>query len=85
LSVSGPMAVVTTILYILIQQIENNFIVPQIMKRATGIRPLTTIILILIGVRFGGFIGALLVIPLYIVIRETLDELTHEIREMTRG
>lgn len=81
-SVSPLMGGVTTLLYILIQQIENNFIVPQIMKKAAGIRPLTTIILILVGFRFGGVLGALLSVPLYIVGREILSEFSMELREM---
>jgi predicted PurR-regulated permease PerM len=83
ISVSPIMAVVTAILFMLIQQIENNFIVPQVMKRTTGIRPLTTIVLILVGFRFGGVIGALLVVPIYIIIRECASEFSHEIKEIT--
>lgn len=85
ISVSPVMAGVTTILYILIQQIENNFIVPQVMKHATGIRPLTTIVLILIGFRFGGVLGALLSIPIYIVGREVLSQFSPEIDEIAHG
>lgn len=85
ISLSPVMAGVTAILYILIQQVENNFIVPQVMKHATGIRPLTTIILILMGFRFGGVLGALLSIPIYIVAREVLSEFSHEIREISNG
>lgn len=85
ISVSPVMAGVTTILYILIQQIENNFVVPQVMKHATGIRPLTTIVLILMGFRFGGVLGALLSIPIYIVSREVLSQFSPEIDEITHG
>ncbi len=84
-SVSPAMAGVTTILYILVQQVENNFVVPQVMKHATGIRPLTTIILILMGFRFGGVLGALLSVPIFIVAREVLAELSPEIGSIVKG
>lgn len=84
-NVSPVMGGVTAILYMVIQQVENNFVVPQVMKRATGIRPLTTIVLILIGIRFAGIAGALLIVPLYIVIREVLLELSPEIQEVIKG
>lgn len=82
ISISPLMAGVTTVLYILIQQVENNFIVPQVMRHTIGIRPLTTIVLILVGFRFAGIAGALLVIPLYIIVRESISEFTHEIKEI---
>src|SRR5258708_6499675 len=85
ISVSPVMALVTTVLYILIQQVENNFIVPQVMKKAIGIRPLTTIVLILMGFRFGGVLGALLSVPIYIVSREVLSEFSREIDGIVHG
>jgi predicted PurR-regulated permease PerM len=83
ISVSPFMAGLTTLLYICIQQIEINYVVPQVMKHATGIRPVTVIVLILIGFRFGGVVGALLSIPIYIVAREILSEFSPEIDEIT--
>lgn len=84
-SVSPTMAGVTTLLYILVQQVENNFVVPQVMKHATGIRPLTVIVTILIGFRFGGVLGALLSIPIFIVAREVLSEFSPEIKSISNG
>lgn len=50
-------------LYIVIQQLENNFIVPQIMKTVVGIHPLTTLISLMVGYKLGGPFGAMLAIP----------------------
>ncbi len=80
--VSPTMGLITAVLYILIQVIENNLIVPQVMKKAVGISPLTSIVLILMGVRFGSFIGALLVIPTYIIIRVILREFSQEVKAL---
>lgn len=85
ITISPVIGIVTAILYMLIQAAENNFVVPQVMKKAVGISPLTAIVLILMGIRFGGFIGALLVIPIYIVLRVVLQEFSHEISSVLSG
>lgn len=66
----GPaMALFVVLFYILVQQFENNLIVPKVMKDNADVNPLTTIILILVGIELGGVVGALLSVPIYIVIR----------------
>lgn len=61
--------------YILVQNLENTFIVPSIMKEAVDVKPLATILLLLIGFEFMGVAGALFSVPLYLVIRSTIQEL----------
>jgi predicted PurR-regulated permease PerM len=51
------------ILYVIIQQLENQIIVPRVMKRAVGLNPIITIIAILIGARLAGILGALIAVP----------------------
>ena len=75
---SPTMAVIIAILYLLVQQLENNLLVPKIMKAAVNVEPLTSILAILIGVRLGGIIGALLAIPIYIVFRSALQTYLRE-------
>lgn len=66
----GPvMAGAVALLNILIQQLENNFFVPKIMKAAANVNPLASILAILIGLKLAGVMGALLAVPMYIVIR----------------
>lgn len=52
------------VFYFIIQQLENNLLVPKVMQKATGINPVVSIIALLIGVKLAGFIGVLLAIPL---------------------
>jgi len=52
---------------IVIQQLENNLVVPKIMKKAVGIHPLMTIVIIATGSKIGGIVGALMAVPLYLV------------------
>lgn len=64
-------------LYIFVQQIENNIIVPKVMQKAVGFDPLAIILVLLIGGKLLGILGALLAVPLtlmvFIIIRNTLD------------
>ncbi len=53
---------------IIIQQLENNIIVPKIMKETIGLNPLITILLIATGAQLAGITGALLAVPLYLII-----------------
>lgn len=66
----GPVvALGVLILNIVVQQLENNIIVPKVMSANANVSPLVSIVAILIGVQLGGVLGALLAVPLYIVIR----------------
>ena len=66
----GPvMAGIVGLIYLIIQQLENNVLVPKIMKANANVNPLVSITSILIGLIVGGVIGALLAIPMYILLR----------------
>lgn len=69
LSVSPVMAVSVIALYVLIQQVENTFVVPLIMKKSTGLSPLIIIISLMIGGRLAGLIGILLAVPVVLVLQ----------------
>lgn len=71
--ISPSLALIVLLMYIVIQQIENHFLVPHIMKAAVNVEPLTSIILILVGARLGQVTGALLAIPIYIILRSAVQ------------
>lgn len=52
---------------IIVQQVESNFISPQIMGKKMAIHPLTIILLLIVAGRFAGIIGMLLAVPTYAV------------------
>jgi len=56
--------IVIIAIYIAIQQIESQLLVPKIMQKAMGISPIVVIIAILIGDRLLGLGGAILAIPI---------------------
>lgn len=62
-------ALLVLILYILIQQLENNIIVPKVMQRSVGLNPIVVIIAILIGAKLGGIFGIILAIPTAAIIQ----------------
>ena len=52
------------IVYIVIQIIEGNVLVPIVMRNTIGISPFLVILSVLIGGAAGGFAGALLAVPI---------------------
>lgn len=61
-------------LYLIIQQLENNVVVPYIMNKTVGIHPITTLIALSIGGKLGGIVGAILAVPLALVIETVLSD-----------
>ena len=66
LTISPLVGVLAITWGIIVQQLENNFIVPKIMKETIGINPLITILLIASGAKLGGIIGAVIAVPLFL-------------------
>lgn len=69
--------VIAFIVYIIYQQIENNFLQPAIMSRTVRLNPLTVLVSVLIGVQLLGLLGAVLAIPvsgaLHVIGRDLYD------------
>jgi len=62
--VTNPISAVgVVLLYIVVQQLENNILVPEIMQAAVGLSPLAVILALLIGASLFGVVGALLAVP----------------------
>lgn len=75
LTVSPVLAGLVAGLYFAIQQIEGHLIVPQVMKKALGLNPILVILAISIGSRLLGIGGALLAVPIAVVIQIILQEI----------
>lgn len=60
---------------VLVQQIENNILVPLVMNKATGLHPVVTLIALLVGGRYGGVLGVLLAIPITLVAETIISEI----------
>jgi len=62
------------LLYFVIHQLENTVVVPFVMKRSVGLPPLLTIIALMIGGKLAGIAGAVLAVPIVLVVQEILQE-----------
>ncbi len=62
------------LLYLVIQQIESNIIVPVVMKKTTGLNPITTLIALSVGTKLGGLSGAVLAVPAALLIETVIAE-----------
>jgi len=64
-------------LYILIQQLENNILVPKVMEKAVGLSPLITIFSLLVGAALFGILGAVLAVPFaaitYLIVEDRIQ------------
>ena len=76
LTFSPLLALTTAAAYFVIQQLEAHIVVPLVMKKAVGIPPLMTIISLMIGAKLAGISGALLAIPVVLVIETIIVEYT---------
>lgn len=59
---------VALVFYVVVQQLENHWLVPTVMRRATGLNPLVTIIAVLLGARLYGVIGVIVAVPIATII-----------------
>lgn len=74
LAISPMMGLAVLALYFLIQQVENVVIVPQVMRREAGVNPLVTIIALIVGFKLAGAVGAVLAIPVVLLIQITASD-----------
>ena len=63
-TVSPQLALAVAGVYLVLQLIEGNVLVPLVMRNTIGISPFLVILSVLIGGAAGGFIGALLAVPI---------------------
>lgn len=75
LAISPATAAVIVGLYLGVQLLENNLLVPKIMQKAVGLNPAAVIVGIMVGGALFGVIGSLLAIPVILLIRTVLENL----------
>jgi predicted PurR-regulated permease PerM len=69
------LAVGVLILYLVIQQLENNLLVPKIMERAVSLHPLAVVLSLLTGGELLGVIGTIVAVPVAAAVAVILDEI----------
>jgi predicted PurR-regulated permease PerM len=63
-TISPQLALAVAGVYLVLQLIEGNVLVPLVMRNTTGISPFLVILSVLIGAAAAGFLGALLAVPI---------------------
>lgn len=56
--------------YVVVQQLENNLIVPVVIGRAVHLDPIFVMLAVLIGAKLGGFTGIVLAVPIAALVAE---------------
>lgn len=74
LTISPTKGLVVALLYVIIQQIENDFVVPKVMQKGLQFSPLIVLVALAIGLNLGGVAGMVLSLPILIVLREVFRE-----------
>ncbi len=82
LAISPVKAILVLALYIVVQQLENQILVPKVMERSVGMNPLVVIIVMLIGAKLAGVWGLLLAVPVSTVLGIILKDFFERRREV---
>jgi len=72
--ISWKVALIISILYLTIQQIESNFFVPYVMSKSLNLSPFLVYTVMLAGASLGGILGIILAIPIAWVVRVIYTE-----------
>jgi predicted PurR-regulated permease PerM len=73
------MALIVVLFYILVQQLENNLIVPMVLGKAVNLPPLVVMTGVLVGAEVGGLLGIILASPVIATIRDIVSYIYRKI------
>jgi predicted PurR-regulated permease PerM len=82
---SPTAGIVTAIVFLVYQQVENHILNPIIMSRTVRLNPLWVILSVVAGAQLAGFVGALLAIPAAGAIQVVLRELWQDWQAAHQG
>lgn len=74
-------ALIVIVLYIVIQQLENQIIVPKVMQKSVGLNPLVVIVVMLVGAKIAGMAGLILAVPTATIIKIFLGDFFEDRKE----
>jgi len=72
-------------LYVAVQQIESNVVVPVVMRQAVGLSPLVVLIALAVGAQLGGILGIILAVPVTVIVAELVSDWDKKKREVIPG
>ncbi|MGH3148655.1 MAG: AI-2E family transporter [Rubrobacter sp.] len=77
---SIPAALLTMLTFLIIQQLEGNFLTPRIQGRVMNVHPIMVFLAVIIGGGLGGILGVLFAVPTLAVLRVIFDFLRPRLR-----
>ncbi len=77
---SPTIAVLTVVAYVLIQQLEGNFLTPRIQGQALHVHPIIVLLAVIGGGQIGGLAGVIFAVPVLAVLRVFFDFFRARIR-----
>jgi predicted PurR-regulated permease PerM len=72
-------ALAALLLYVIIQQVENNVLVPKIQGDAVELHPTVVMVALIVGGEIGGLLGAILALPIAAAARDVFRYLFHRV------
>lgn len=78
---SPAMALRVVAVLFVAQQIESNFITPQVLGKQLGLHPLVIIFALLLGAQFSGLAGLIFAVPVAAVIKVVVEFFSNHLRE----
>ena len=75
LTVSPELAIVVAVVYIILQVLEGNVLVPIVMRNTIGLSPFVVLVALLAGGAVAGILGAFLALPIAAAVEVVLERL----------
>ena len=72
-------AIAAVLLYLIVQQVENNVLVPKIQGDAVELHPTIVMVALVIGGAIGGLLGAILALPIAATARDVFRYVFHRV------
>ena len=79
--ISPGLALAVAAMYFIVQQLENNLIVPSVMRRTVGLPPIVSLLALMIGGRLAGALGVVLAVPMFLLLQTVITELMSQSNE----
>ena len=73
-TISSLKGLLILIAYVIIQQLESQFLVPKILGKAVGLSPVIIILALLIGAKLMGILGVIIAVPVAAAIAVLIQE-----------
>ena len=75
---SFTLGIYVIVFFFIVQQLENNVLIPVIFKRSMKIHPVIVLVALLAGGRAAGLIGVILSVPVALLAQETFNYLAEQ-------